>query len=158
MRRSLLLLLLISVASCQYFDKKKVYTEDIVKEELETINWNDVDQYPSFSNCEALQEKLERKQCFETTLIDHVANYFSNQNIVVSEDIEDTLTLKIAIDKQGVLSLQTLEIDSLTQAQIPKLDSLVNRSLLTLPKIFPAIKRGQQVDTEFTLPIVIRID
>ena len=157
MKRVLFLLSVLCCVSCQYFDKKKVYAEDIVEEEIKTINWNDVDQYPAFVECETLQDKQERKQCFEATLSNHVTTFFANQNIVVSEDIQDTLILKIAIDKEGELALKASKMDSLTKAQIPMLDSLIHQSLVSLPKIFPAIKRGQQVDTEFTLPIVISV-
>lgn len=158
MKRSLVLLLMLSVMSCQYFDKKKVYAKDIVEEELETINWNDVDQYPAFAKCESLQEKQERKHCFESTLTEHVSSFFINQSIVVSEDINDTIYLKLEIDKAGTIDVYSIEADSLTRVQIPKLDSLIERNILSLPKIYPAIKRGQQVHTEFTLPIVIHID
>lgn len=145
------------VFSCDYFGKKKVYSEDIIEEELKTISWNDVDQYPAFANCESLTNTSERKTCFETTLTKHVNSFFENQTIIVSEDIKDTLFLKMEIDKTGAIAARSIKADSLTRVQIPKLDSLIQVNILSLPKIYPAIKRGQQVNTEFTLPIIINI-
>ncbi|MDT0558960.1 hypothetical protein RM697_09895 [Ichthyenterobacterium sp. W332] len=153
-----LLFLFMVLNSCQYFEKKKVYSQDIYEEELKTINWNDVDQYPAFENCESVTIKQDRKQCFETTLTQYINTYFSNQNIIVSHDINDTLYLKLEIDKAGTIDVYSIEADSLTRAHIPKLDSLVERNILALPKIYPAIKRGQEVNTEFLLPIVIKLD
>jgi hypothetical protein len=45
-----------------------------------------------------------------------------------------------------------------TKTEIPNIDSLLINSLKTIPKIYPAIKRGQQVTTSFEFPIVVRID
>lgn len=154
----LLFLLSLILSSCQYFEKKKVYSEDIYKEELETINWNDVDQYPVFENCESLAGKEERKHCFETTLTKHISTFFTDQTIIVSKEINDTIRIKLEIDKAGTIDVYTIEADSLTRAEIPKLDSLIQRNILSLPKIYPAIKRGQEVHTEFTLPIIISFE
>lgn len=153
-----LLFLFLFLNSCQYFEKKKVYSDDIFEEMNRAIKWNEVDQYPAFSNCESLTEKHERKQCFENTLKRHINTFFSNQTIIVSEDIDDTLRLKLKIDKAGVIEVLSIQADSLTKIQIPQLDSLVKNNIASLPKIYPAIKRGQQVDTEFNLPIIIKIE
>ena len=133
-------------------------SKDIVNEELQTFNWNDVDQYPSFKNCESSNSKQESKQCFETTLITHITNKLSDEIIVVTENVEDTVVIKFHISETGMLSVLDIKNKETTAAQIPNLDSLLLKSLDSLPKIFPAIKRGQQVKTEFTLPIVIQVN
>jgi hypothetical protein len=46
----------------------------------------------------------------------------------------------------------------LTKQQIPELDSILKSSLEGLPKLYPAIKRSQQVQTVFQLPIILRVD
>ena len=147
----------ILLVSCNYFENQKVHSEDLLNEELKTINWNAVDEYPSFSSCDSVSEKEQRRYCFEATLLNHVNTYLSKQNLVVSEDIDDTLTMALAIDKTGALSVLAISSDSITKSQIPEIDSLLTQSLATLPKIHPAIKRGQQVNSEFRLPIIISI-
>jgi putative sterol carrier protein len=144
--------------SCDYFDKKKVNTQDIVNGELQTFNWNNVDQYPSFNSCENTNAKQERKQCFENTLITHITNRLNKETIVVTENVEDTVVIKFHISETGTLSVLNIKNKEATKKQIPNLDSLLLKSLDSLPKIFPAIKRGQQVKTEFTLPIVIQVN
>jgi hypothetical protein len=147
----------ILLTSCNYFNTKKVYTEDILNEEMQSINWKDVDEYPTFSTCDSTATNLDKKACFERQLRDLLNTQLSRQNIVVTEDVNDTITLKIHIDNQGNFAIKNIEMKALTQAQIPQLDSILRHSFDSLPKIYPAIKRSQQVATEFSLPVIIDI-
>ena len=99
MKQLTVFILLLCLYSCDYFDKKKVNSQDIVNEELQTFNWNDVDEYPSFKTCESLSSKQESKQCFETTLITHITNKLSDEIIVVTENVEDTVMIKFHISE-----------------------------------------------------------
>lgn len=144
--------------SCEYFNVKKTSSEAILKEELQTFNWNEVDEYPSFSLCDSSANKQERKQCFETILTTHITNSLQKDTIVVSQDIEDTLLLQLQVSETGILSLVNLKVDSLTNHEIPNIKELLAKGLDSLPKIFPAIKRGQQVKTEFKLPVIIHVN
>ena len=145
------------MVSCDYFDNKKVSSQDIIKQELQTINWSEVDEYPSFSECDSVSEKQERKECFETIILKHVNSYLSQHHIIVSEDIKDTIKVKLAISNTGKINVLAIKAKPETLKIIPEIDSLLRGSINTLPKIFPAIKRGQQVHTEFVLPVVISI-
>ena len=156
MKRLVILIGLLFV-SCDYFDNKKVTSQDIIKQELQTINWSEVDEYPSFSECDTISEKQERKFCFETTMLKYVNTYLSQQHIVVSEDIEDTIKIRLAISNAGKINVLDINAKPETLEIIPEIDSLLRGSINALPKIFPAIKRGQQVHTEFVLPVVISI-
>ncbi|WP_370478990.1 hypothetical protein [Tamlana flava] len=144
--------------SCEYFNAKKTSPEAILNEELQTFNWNDVDEYPSFSVCESSISKTEKQACFQYTLTNHITNYLKKEKIVVTQDINDTVILQFHISKQGDLSLLKADIDSLTKQEIPEIKGLIQKSLDSLPRIFPAIKRGQQVTTEFNLPIIIHVE
>lgn len=158
MKRILIFLVFVNMMSCDYFDKKKVYTEDLLENELELFTWNDVDEYPTFAICDSTSGKSDRKVCFENTLRDILNSNLSQYHIVVSEAIEDTVELKITIDKQGQFTINSIESSALIKQEIPQLDSLLRRSLDSLPKIFPAIKRSQQVTTQFSLPVIIKIE
>lgn len=155
MKRFALIFCFATLISCDYFEKKKIDTETIVAEELKSINWNDVDEYPTFALCDSVEDK---KNCFEDVVRNELNKKLSNQNIVVTEDVNDTILLKIHIDNKGSLTLKDVEMDVATRSQIPQLDSLLRHGFDSLPKIFPAIKRGQQVATEFHLPVVVHID
>lgn len=146
------------LVSCEYFNAKKTSSEAILKEELQTFNWNDVDEYPSFSICDSSTTKQERKQCFENTLTTYITTYLRKDTIVVTQDIKDTIQLQLQVSGKGLLLLVDIQVDSLTLHEIPNIKELLAQSLDSLPKIFPALKRGQQVKTEFKLPIIIQVN
>ena len=155
MKRLILIAILVILTSCEYFNKKKIDTKDILDEELQSINWNDVDEYPTFAICDSSDNK---KTCFEDVLRNRLNDQLSKQNIIVTEDVSDTILLKIHIDNKGNFSIKNIVSSEMTKTQIPQLDSLLRHSFDSLPKIYPAIKRAQQVATEFSLPVVVNIN
>lgn len=157
MRNFLIFIFFLSLISCDYFNVKKTSSEAILKEELQTFNWNEVDAYPSFSDCDSSLTKLVGKLCFERVLRRHIMASLQQEIIIVTQDIRDTLYLDFLLSEKGDLTLQKVDVDSITIAEIPSIKELLNNSLDSLPKIFPATKRGQQVKTEFKLPIIINV-
>ena len=153
-----LFILIICLTSCDYFDKKKVNSQDIVKEELETFNWNEVDEYPSFENCNTSDTKALRKQCFQTTLTNHITSQLALRKIVVTEDLNDTIEMSFFISEKGDLRVLNIESNPKITSQIPEINTFLTESLNNLPQISPAIKRGQQVKTEFKIPIIIKVE
>ena len=158
MRPIVFLLILLLATSCNYFEKKKVYSEDLLEEELQTFNWKEVDTYPTFDNCDSITVKEDSKMCFQNTLITNVNKFLADQNIIVSNDVNDTIRLKIIINNTGFLEVESIKIQPETLIEIPEIDSLLRQSLKSIPKIYPAIKRGQQVTTVFELPVIVKID
>lgn len=158
MRQICVLLLFLVLTSCEYFNVKKTSSEAILKEELQTFNWNDVDEYPSFSVCDSLTAKAEKKSCFQQVLTTHISDFLQNEIIIVTKDISDTIVLNFRVTETGELKLIDSKINALTKEEIPNIETLLAKSLDSLPKVFPAIKRGQQVTTEFKLPIIIKVN
>lgn len=152
-----LLLLAMLLFSCKDLELKKVDEGILVKEELENINWNAVDEYPSFSNCDNL-EGSAKESCFKRTLIDHINNHLASANLVVTEDVSDTLLLELQVLKSGLIEISNIQAKAYTRAAIPEIDSLIYNSISTLPKSYAAIKRGQPVTTQFQLPLIIEIN
>ncbi|MFV9549903.1 hypothetical protein [Algibacter sp. PT7-4] len=158
MRYCFVFLFIFTLASCEYFNVKKTSSEAILKEELKAFNWNDVDEYPSFAECDSVKTKQNRTQCFQHIITQTVRDYLLDEQIVVTQDISDTLNLKFRVTNKGDLVLLDVKINALTVQEIPDIKQFIDSSLLALPKIYPAIKRGQQVTTEFKLPIVIQVN
>ncbi|GAA3635559.1 hypothetical protein [Flavivirga jejuensis] len=158
MRQICVFLLVILLTSCEYFNVKKTSSEAILNEELQTFNWNDVDEYPTFASCDSVSTKEEKQQCFTSVLTGHIFKYLQDEIIVVTKDVNDTINLKLQVSETGIIMLLEAKVDSLTIQEIPNINNLLAKSLDGLPKIFPAIKRGQQVTTEFKLPIIIGVD
>lgn len=157
MKQFYVFLFLLMLSSCEYFNVKKTSSEAILKEELQTFNWNDVDAYPSFSQCDSVETKVDRKACFESVLTLHIWEFLEQERIVVTHDVSDTIILSFQVSENGKLELNKTKIDSVTRHEIPEIESLLYNSLKGLPEIFPATKRGQQVKTKFDLPVIIDI-
>ncbi len=158
MKYLVLFFLLFCVSSCNYFETKKVTSQEILNEDLQTFNWNEVDEYPTFSSCDSSLTKAERKSCFEATLTTHITTQLAQEKIVVTKDLNDTINITFLISELGILTVVDLKNSEQVKLQIPEIDILLKQSLDGLPKILPAFKRGQQVKTEFKLPVVIKVN
>lgn len=146
------------LTSCNYFNVKKTSSEQILKDELQSFNWNDVDEYPTFASCDSVTTKKERKSCFESTLAKHVLQNLSSEKMIVNHDLNDTVFIDFSLTEKGKLSVLNLKLKKETKIVLPNLEDQILSSLDSLPEIFPAIKRGQQVSAQFKLPIIIRSD
>jgi hypothetical protein len=147
-----------SFYSCNYYEKKKLNSNTILMDELKTFNWNEVDRYPNFENCTDSINFQDNKNCFEHTITTHISKYFSTQNIIVTQTVSDTILIDLLVSKNGEIKIFQTQTHELTKQQIPELDSILKSSLEGLPKLYPAIKRSQQVQTVFQLPIILRVD
>jgi len=150
-----LVLFVVFFASCDYFNAKKITPEAILKEELKTFKWDEVDQYPTFLSCDSALIKLDKKICFESTLSNYILKHLQQEKIVVTKPVKDTIMISFQVSKQGVLSIRDIKVGDSTKQQIPKITTKIKESIIELPKIYPALKRGQQVKIVFKLPIII---
>ena len=146
------------LVSCQFFETEKISSETFYEEELKAINWEDVDQYPAFSVCEEFTEKKDQKHCFETTLSRFVYQTIGSKNIVTGKDINSTVLLTFNISNSGEISNLNIEMDTVIEKEIPLLRQWLAECIDSLPQVAPAYKRGIPVNTNFTLPLVIKSD
>jgi len=146
------------LTSCNYFDVKKTSSEEILKEEMQTFDWNEVDVFPAFASCDSSSTVQERKLCFQNTLINHIQNNLSKEKMIVSTDLSDTIIIDFKLSNKGVISIINLKVQKETLEALPSITNQINTAIDSLPKIYPAIKRGQLVTTQFKLPIVIKAD
>ncbi|MDC8002868.1 hypothetical protein POV27_02275 [Aureisphaera galaxeae] len=158
MRQAFLWITLVTLSSCQWFDTEKISSETFYEEELKAIDWEDVDQYPTFKDCDHITEKEAQKQCFETTLATPIYRTISSKKLVTHHDLNDTVWVRFSITKEGAFSNVETEMDSALQVQIPLLESWIRQSMDSLPKMAPAYKRGIPVETRFGLPIVVKTE
>ena len=133
-------------------------SDTILMQELKTFNWNEVDRYPNFENCADSIDFQDNQNCFEQTITTHISDYFSTQNIIVSQTVSDTIVIDLLVSNSGQIQISQIQTQELTKQQIPDLDSILSSSLKGLPKLYPAIKRSQQVQTAFQLPIILSVD
>ena len=151
-----LVVLYVSFQSCQFFETEKISSETFLKDEIKSINWKDVDQYPIFLNCDTFTEKKQQKSCFESTLSAHLYQVINSENTMVTNELNETLVLDFLVDEKGKLAITSMKIDSLLKVQIPSLAANIIEGIKTLQPIAPAYKRGIPVKTTFKLPLVIK--
>lgn len=158
MKYLLFIIICLFITSCNYFDVKKTSSKEILNEELQSFNWKDVDVFPAFASCDSSSTIQERKVCFENTLIKHIQNSLSNEKMVVSKDLTDTIFIDFKLSDKGEISILNLKIKEETIKALPNITNQINSAIDSLPTIYPAIKRGQLVTTQFKLPIIISAD
>ena len=112
------------LTSCNYFNVKKTSSEEILKDELQSFNWNEVDEFPTFSSCDSSTTKQQRKDCFETTLANHILNKLSQEKMIVSHDLNDTIVIEFKLSEKGRISILNIKIEDETIKELPKLEEL----------------------------------
>ena len=155
MKYILYLFFLFFFFSCELNINKKISVDEILDEEWKTFNWSDVDEYPSFSTCDSLSSLSLKKECFIFTLSNQISVDLISNTKTVNRIIQDTVILKFTISKDGKIDFDELIVDESIIDLRSLIDLSFKSSIKKLPKIFPAIKRGQQVNVKFSLPIYV---
>lgn len=155
MKHVLVFLMLGLLASCQYFNTERISSDEVLEEELNGMDWTNIDTYPAFPACDGIMEKTDQRACFENTILSSVRAQLANGNWVTSIPLSDTVFLELEVDTTGLLAVSPIGLDSLLRASLPKMDSLLLEGLKQLDRPAPAYKRGIPVRSKFTLPIVI---
>ena len=144
----------IFLVSCDFFLSREEQTQRLVNEELLTIDWNDVDQYPLFENCDETTSKTGQRECFQRTMLSYLNNAFKDLAYEVENDLADTLYIDLLIDEHGFITL--LEVDEGNSIQqIPNFGKDVGDLLNDLTTVAPALKRGVPVSVRVRLPLVL---
>ncbi|MAL61023.1 MAG: hypothetical protein CMC14_13345, partial [Flavobacteriaceae bacterium] len=79
----------------------------------------------------------------------------SEENLVTSQEISDTVTIIIQIDKTGKMAIQEVIADTITLNKIPSLSRLFQESIGKISNPAPAYKRGIPVTTTVRLPFIL---
>ena len=154
--RLFLVIFLLMATSCQFFETEKVSSEAIFEDEMESINWKDVDRYPSFPVCENVLDKPEQRECFINTISSHLYHNISRGEMVAVREVYDTVKVKFEVGSSGRLSILEIEMDTLLQKEFPDLEMLIFNTVDSLQPVAPAYKRGIPVKTQFTLPVIVQ--
>ena len=134
---------------------KKISVDEFVNDEMKSFNWSEVDQFPVFENCTQINETSEKNNCFIRTISDSLSLNFIKNDLVLNRTLIDTVFIKFKVDKKGIIEIENIEIGE----KILPYKDVINQSFVkttaNLPKLYPAIKRGQVVDVTFDLPILV---
>lgn len=141
--------------SCDFTSNKELVVEDLVSNDLKTFNWNDVDTYPRFQNCDTIINNESNFNCFVNTITSKLQSNLINSSFVVNSSVSDTLIINFNVTNKGDIILSELSKKSLISELNVLIDSIFKLTVSDLPKLYPAIKRGQPVKTKFLLPVLI---
>ncbi|WP_162985017.1 hypothetical protein [Mesonia aquimarina] len=145
---------LILFFGCKNFETKRVCSEEILQDELKQIDWNAIETYPTFANCEKYTES-EQQDCFEQTFSKHIYAFLATKKVVLSDSINEKIWLHLSINSEGKPSLDSVHLSQTLVDNLPKFKTWLDSSVISLPKIYPARKRGIPVATNFKLPLRI---
>jgi hypothetical protein len=142
--------------SCQFFEKKIPSEQELFEKQIKQINWKEVDEYPSFIDCDKLSDKNLRKQCFFEFMASTIQEKLSNDTLATLYPDLDTIEVKVTIYPDATLKFEPQFKNDSMAYDIIKIDSILKIKLKDFPKVNPALKRGLPVKTQFVLPVIIK--
>ena len=158
MKKAFALIIIFFTFSCQYFDKQVPSEEALLKEQLNEINWNEIDEYPSVVDCEKIADETLRKQCFFEFLTQTIQQKLDVDTLTNLLPKIDTIEVKVTVFPNSLVTFEPkFPKDSVAYDTI-KIDSILHSRLIDFPKIKPATKRGIPVKTQFILPVILKMD
>ena len=158
MKQFYFLILFIFFSSCQYFDKQVPSEKELLQKELKAINWKEVDEFPSVVDCEKIENKIQRQQCFFEVMTQLIQEKLSVDTLSILYPELDTIEVKVTIFPNARMQFEPkFPKDSVAYDTI-KIDSILKARLVDFPKVNPAIKRGIPVKTQFILPVILKVE
>lgn len=158
MKQYSLFLAFILFNSCQYFDKQVPSEKELLQKELKSINWKEVDEYPSVVDCDKIEDKKQREQCFFEVLTQLIQEKLSSDTLATLYPELDTIEVKVTVFPNATMKFEPqFPKDSVAYDRV-KIDSILKARLVDFPKINPAIKRGLPVKTQFILPVILKVE
>ena len=144
---------LIIFFSCEFEIQKKISADKFLEEELKTIDWSSVDKLPLLESC--LNSNLDNKKCFVSYFSSQLKKNLANNDFVLNRTLIDTIYFNLKIDKIGNVSYEKIQTNEDLNKYQNAIETALNVTIKNLPKVYPAIKRGQPVDVEFNFPLLI---
>ena len=157
MRKTLFIILCFLFVSCEFdfqFDKK-ITVDEFLTEELKSFNWNDVDEYPVFENCLEINNVKNKNNCFVETITSSFRENLKTNSLVLNRTLIDTARMFLKVNKIGKISIENMTISEQNNKYREAITKSFENTVSSLPKLYPAIKRGQAVDVRFNIPIII---
>jgi hypothetical protein len=130
--------------------------QELLDKQLKEINWQEVDEYPSVSDCEKLTDLAQRKQCFFDFMQATIEQKLAIDTLATLFPKLDTIEVKVTILPNAALTFEPQFPKDSAAYDTIKIDSILRARLVDFPKVNPAIKRGIPVKTQFVLPVIIK--
>jgi len=129
-------------------------------QEIDTkIDFSSVDVSPSFKACDSLIEKVDRTNCFRSSIHNYISESLREHKLKVKKAINEKVIVEILISNTGKVVVSKIHASDFVKKMLPSLDSLLYSSIEALPKLRPArTKKGIPLTTQYKIPIQIRVN
>lgn len=162
MKKILLSILCVSLYACQ---ESKPAEPEVTQEEQEQkmaaerfeALGRDLDENPSFKECEGIATKDEKLKCFTGNLSKLYQEMLNSQKLAIGDALSDTVKVTLLINNEGMISVKEVEMSEKTKELLPSLEDLLRSETEKFPPIIPAKKNQVNVSSEFVLPLVIDV-
>jgi hypothetical protein len=158
LKQFFLLLVILLFNSCQYFEKQVPSEKELLQKELKSINWKEVDEFPSVVDCEKIENKKQRQQCFFEIMTQLIQQKLSIDTLAVLYPELDTIEVKVTIYPNATMKFEPQFPKDSVAYDTVKIDSILRARLVDFPKVNTAIKRGIPVKTQFILPVILKVE
>jgi hypothetical protein len=156
LKQFFLFLVFLFFNSCQYIDKQIPSEKDLLQKELKSINWKEVDEYPTVVDCEKITDKKLRQQCFFQIMSELIQEKLNIDTLAIMYPDLDTIQVKVTVFPNASLKFEPQFPKDSVSYDTTKIDSILHARLIDFPKVNPAIKRGIPVKTQFMLPVILK--
>lgn len=150
--------MVLSLASCHYFEKQVPSEKELLNKQMKEINWNEVDEYPSIVDCEKLTDETQKKQCFFEFMAATIQQKLSVDTLKVMFPKLDTIEVRVTVNSDATMLFEPQFPKDTVAYDTIKIDSILRLKLVNFPKVNPAIKHGIPVKTQFILPVIIKTE
>ena len=162
MKKILLSILCVSLYACQ---ESKPAEPEVTQEEQEQkmaaerfeALGKDLDENPSFKECEDIATKDEKLKCFTGNLSKLYQEMLNSQKLAIGDALSDIVKVTLLINNEGIISVKEVEMSEKTKELLPSLGELLMSETENFPPIIPAKKNQVNVSSEFVLPLVIDV-
>lgn len=148
--------LLALFTSCQWRERVSIDERELLEQELDKIDWDHVDAYPTLEACDSLIEADERRNCFFEYISMYIQEELEQDTLVSVFPTVDTLEVIVTVYPDAKVSIEPLQASTHTSFNTEELDSILKLRFRDLPPIQPALKRGIPVKTQFVLPVILK--
>ena len=123
------------------------------------VDYNTVDVYPLFLDCNNCDTSEKQNLCFEMELVRRLQRLVATKKIRGFTTKEETLEVEILVNTEGKISITNIDMSEELAKAVPRLDSALIHSVNALPLVVqPSLKRGIPVNSVFTLPVVLSLE
>ena len=119
---------------------------------------DEVDEYPSFKECESITTKDEKLKCFTDRLSKAYQEALNSQKLAIGGALSDTIKVTLVVSNEGVLSVKSVEASDNTLELLPDLEKILKDKTAGFEFVLTPAKKNQvSVTTEYVLPLVIDV-